>query len=145
MKRILTIAVLLMAMPGCSLFSPAKNDTKKSSSKQVEGQSNIVSVKTLAELDALLAKHKNIVLDFWAAYCPPCRDMKEDNPGLAKMFPDVLFIEVDTQEAPAVARKYGVSGIPNIHHIKDGKRVYHKVGKRDAAERAAQIKKSFGL
>ena len=155
-KKIMTFAVLLAMMPGCSLFSPSKDSAPPaggiipqakdtSVEKSIKSGSNIVSVKTQAALDAILEKHKNVVLDFWATYCPPCRVMKEYNKELAPMFPKVLFVEVDIQQASSIANKYNVHGIPNVYHIKDGNEVKHYVGKKGVAERAALIKKSFGL
>jgi thioredoxin 1 len=149
LKKLITFVALLAIMPGCSLFSPSKDSAPQqknmsaTDSKKLE--SNIVSVKTEAELDAFLAENKNVILDFWAKYCPPCLVMKRDNKVLANTFPNVLFVEVDIQKAAALAQKYKVHGIPNVYHIKDGKKVKHYVGKKGIAEREALIKTSFGL
>jgi len=146
-KKIMTIVILLAVVPGCSLFSPTKETSPKADKVQTVALSNIVSVTTKDELDKLLAQYKYVVVDFWAQWCAPCRIMKESNKELAKEFPNVVFVEINIDEAPVLVKdkNYSVQGIPNVFHFNNKNKVHQYVGKKEVPERRELIKKSFGL
>lgn len=70
------------------------------------------------ETEVLQAKGM-ILLKFTAKWCPPCQKIQ---PILEKASEEVEhpFFEVDTDESPAIAKKYGVKTIPTLIVFKDG-------------------------
>ncbi len=52
-----------------------------------------------------------VLVDFWAAWCPPCRAM---NPVVEALARDFKVCKVNTETNPALAAKFDVSAIPTL-------------------------------
>ncbi len=71
-----------------------------------------------------------VVLDFWAAWCGPCRMLAPVFEELAGEMPDVKFGKVNVDEEPELSRAFSVSSIPMLAVIKNGKVIDTLVGYR---------------
>jgi len=70
-----------------------------------------------------------MVVDFWADWCGPCRQMAPEFHQAAQMLaPNVIFGKLDTQTAPEISQMYGIRGIPSMIMFKDGQEVGRKTG-----------------
>jgi thioredoxin 1 len=80
------------------------------------------------------------VVDFSATWCGPCRMMApvlEEISG--KLGDKAAFYNVDVDEAPALAARYGIQSIPCLLILKDGKAVDQSVGFRPGPQITAWI------
>lgn len=59
-----------------------------------------------------------VLVDFWAAYCAPCRNLK---PVLAEVAKQAKVVTVDITEEEELAAHFGISSIPTLVVFKDGK------------------------
>jgi thioredoxin 1 len=78
-----------------------------------------------------------VLVDFYAAWCPPCRAAAPTIEALAKEYEGrvkVVKLDVDTGSENAV--KQGVKGIPNFTIFKGGKQVTQFVGWADSVEKS---------
>ena len=78
--------------------------------------------------EAALADGKCLV-DFWATWCGPCRMQAPVLEKLdAELQGSVKICQVDVDENPGLAQRFGVSSIPTLVVIRDGKAVKGVVG-----------------
>jgi len=76
-----------------------------------------------------------VVVDFWAEWCGPCRQIGPALEDIAKELDGrVKIVKVNVDENPQSPAQLGVRGIPALFLFKDGKVVSNKVG---AAPKAA--------
>jgi thioredoxin 1 len=91
-------------------------------------------------LEFLATTEKPVLADFWAEWCGPCKMMA---PVLKELAHDwkgrLTVVKVNTDERPALAQKFQISGIPTLILFKHGKEVHRSSG----AMPLAQLKREF--
>lgn len=94
---------------------------------------------TDSTFDATVSSGVTLV-DFWAPWCPPCRMQGPIVEKLAESFDGKAVVaKVNVDEEAQSATKFGVSNIPTLVILKDGKEVKRFVGLQQEAELASVL------
>ena len=84
-------------------------------------------ITTKAEFEALIKENNNVVIDFYAQWCGPCKMIA---PELERVESNIKVVKVDVDEFEDLARTYGVMSIPTLILFDNGKEVKRKVERK---------------
>ncbi len=88
---------------------------------------NILTL-TDGNFDESLKENRLVLVDFWAAWCAPCRMIAPVLEEIAKETSGVKIGKLNVDENPVKAAQFQIMSIPNLLLFKDGKVVENVVG-----------------
>ena len=82
----------------------------------------------------VLKSDKNVLVDFWASWCGPCKMLAPTIEAIAEEYDSFKVGKVNVDDKPDLAQAYGISSIPTLILFKDGKAADMMVGLRSKDE-----------
>lgn len=102
--------------------------------------SNLINATDSNFQDEVLQAEKPVLVDFWAAWCGPCRMVGPVVEQIADEYKEKLkVVKVNVDENPATALQYGVMSIPTLAVFKGGQVVQKMVGYMPKDKMKSQI------
>jgi thioredoxin 1 len=93
--------------------------------------SNVMTVTTNNFETEVLKSDTPVLVDFWAAWCGPCRMVAPVIDQLAEQYSGkVKVVKLNVDENPEIAEKYQILSIPTVYLFKNGKHSDALVGAR---------------
>ena len=77
----------------------------------------------------VLKSDKPVLVDFWAAWCAPCRMLAPTVEAVAEKYAgSASVVKLNVDENPSTSQRYGIKGIPTLILFKNGKEEERVVG-----------------
>ncbi|MCI2974720.1 MAG: thioredoxin [Ferrimicrobium sp.] len=97
---------------------------------------------TAADFNETVEENGIVLVDFWAAWCGPCRAFAPVYEELSEEHPDIVFGKVDTEAERELAQAFQIMSIPTLMAFRDQVLLYAQPGalpRQALAEIIAQV------
>ena len=100
---------------------------------------------TAENFEQVVTENEIVLVDFWAAWCGPCRQFAPIYESASEAHPDVYFGSVDTESEQGLAAAAQITSIPTLMAFRDKVLVYAQPGAINATQLEELVSAVKGL
>ena len=140
MKKIFLCLIALMALVACNNKSENQNVEGNEAQPETEAAAAVEESQDGWMKQTTLMANKPMVVDFYATWCPPCKELAHVLDQLEKKYEGkVIFQRIDVDQSPELAQEFHIDAIPMLMFITPSGEYKAIVGYQDAPVIDAQI------
>ena len=98
-----------------------------------------------ANFQQTINENANVVIDFWAPWCAPCRGFAPTFEAASEKQPGIVFAKVNTEEQQEIAAAFNIRSIPTLMFFGDQIIIYSEAGALPAAALDQLIDQAMAL
>jgi thioredoxin 1 len=83
---------------------------------------------TLDTFEDTITSNDTVFVDFWAAWCGPCRAFAPTFEAASEANPEIVFAKVNTEDQQQLAMEFGIRSIPTLMVFRDQILLYSQPG-----------------
>ncbi len=81
-----------------------------------------------SDFEALINENEVVFIDFWAAWCAPCKQFSKVYEQVSEQFPNIVFAKVNIEEQQELAELFEIRSIPHLMVFKNEIVIYSDAG-----------------
>jgi thioredoxin len=86
-----------------------------------------------------------VIVDFWAQWCPPCRNFAPVFESVSEKYPDIVFAKLNTEEEQGLASHFQIRSIPTLMIFRGQIIIFNQAGSLPAHHLEDVIQKALAL
>ena len=102
-----------------------------------------VHVNSAAQFDQILRDNQNVIVDFYADWCGPCKRFAPTFSQLAGEYSNIMFVKVNIDHVSALKNRYGIRSIPTMLFFKNSSVVKRISGSKSKSKFKKDISSAF--